>query len=93
VYETIVDASRACFGCRAGCSKYSTVKDGHYKGSAVEGQEYETVAMLGSNCAIGDIRTIAKANLLCDELGIDTISMGNVIGFTMECYEGRIITK
>ena len=93
MYETIVDGSRACFGCPVGCSKYSTVKDGRHEGSAVEGPEYETIGMLGANCAIGDIRTVAKANALCDELGIDTISTGNVIGFAMECYERGIIGK
>ena len=93
MYKTIVDGSRACFGCPVGCSKYSTVKDGPYKGSTVEGPEYETIAMMGSNCGIGDMRAIAKANRLCDELGIDTISTGNVIGFAMECYERGIITK
>ena len=93
MFETIVEGSRACFGCPVGCSKYSTVKDGPHEGTAVEGPEYETIAMLGSNCGIGDIKTIAKANLLCDELGIDTISTGNVIGFAMECYERGIISK
>ncbi|HXZ91146.1 MAG TPA: aldehyde ferredoxin oxidoreductase family protein [Candidatus Dormibacteraeota bacterium] len=93
MYETIVDGSRGCFACPVGCSKYSTVKDGPHKGTAVEGPEYETIAMLGSNCGIADIRTIAKANLLCDELGMDTISTGNVVGFAMECYQRGIIGK
>ena len=93
MFETIVDSSRGCFGCPVGCSKYSTVKQGPHEGTAVEGPEYETIAMLGSNCGIGDIRTIAKANILCDELGIDTISTGNVVAFAMECYERGIITE
>jgi len=93
MYETIVEGSRGCFACPVGCSKYSTVKDGPNEGTAVEGPEYETIAMLGSNCGIADIKTIAKANLLCDELGIDTISTGNVIGFAMECYQRGIINK
>ena len=93
MYETIVDGSRGCFACPVGCSKCSTVKDGPHKGTAVEGPEYETIAMLGSNCGIADIRTIAKANLLCDELGMDTISTGNVVGFAMECYQRGIIGK
>jgi aldehyde:ferredoxin oxidoreductase len=93
MFDAIVDGSRACFGCPVGCSKYSSVKDGPHKGTAVEGPEYETIAMLGSNCGIADIKTVAKANLLCDELGIDTISAGNVVGFAMECYERGIISK
>ena len=93
MYETLVNGSRACFGCPVGCSKYSSVKEGTYEGTTVEGPEYETIGMLGSNCGIGDIRTIAKANALCDDVGIDTISTGNVIGFAMECYDRGIITK
>ncbi len=93
MYETIVDGSRGCFACPVACTKYSTVKDGPHKGTAVEGPEYETIAMLGSNCGVADIKTVAKANLLCDELGIDTISTGNVVGFAMECYQRGIIDK
>jgi len=93
MYETIVDGSRGCFACPVGCTKYSTVKEGPHKGTTVEGPEYETIGMLGSNCGIADINTVAKANLLCDELGIDTISTGNVIGFAMECYQHGIIDK
>ena len=93
MYETIVDGSRGCFACPVACTKYSTVKDGPHKGTAVEGPEYETIAMLGSNCGVADIKTVAKANLLCDELGIDTISTGNVVGFAMECYQRGIIGK
>ncbi|MCK5254781.1 MAG: aldehyde ferredoxin oxidoreductase C-terminal domain-containing protein, partial [Deltaproteobacteria bacterium] len=49
--------------------------------------EYESAVMLGSDIMIGDTNTIIAANYLCDEYGIDTISVGNVIAFAMECYE------
>jgi aldehyde:ferredoxin oxidoreductase len=93
MFEEIVAGSRGCFGCPVACGKFSSIKDGPYKGDSVEGPEYETIAMLGSNCGVGDIRTIAEANLLCDELGLDTISTGNLVAFAMECYERGIVTK
>ena len=49
--------------------------------------------MLGSVCGVSNLEAVIKANYLCDELGIDTISTGNIIGFVMECYEKGIIGK
>lgn len=85
--------SRACFMCPIACGKLSFVKDGPYAGTIVEGPEYETTCLLGSNCGVDDLKTIARANLLCDDLGLDSISTGNVISFAMECYERGLLTK
>jgi len=73
---------KACFGCPLGCGNYTRIKD-----SAVEGPEYETLALAGSNCGVDDLGAIIKFNRLCDDLGIDTISTGNVLGFAMEMTE------
>ena len=62
-------------------------------GTQVEGPEYETIGMLGSNVGISDIQDVAQANLLCDDLGIDTISAGGAVAWAMECYEKGILTK
>jgi aldehyde:ferredoxin oxidoreductase len=83
---------RACFSCFSGCSFITQVKDGIYKDLKLEGPEYETLAMLGSNLEIDYLPAIMKANFLCDDLGMDTISAGVVIGFVMECYERGILT-
>jgi len=91
--ETIVLSNKTCFGCPVACGQRSEVRDGLYKGTAVEGPEYETIAMLGSNCGVGSLEAIARANYLCDDLGIDTISTGNVVAFAMECYEKGMIDK
>jgi aldehyde:ferredoxin oxidoreductase len=48
--------------------------------------------MFGSNLLIDSLPTIIQANVLCDKLGLDTISTGNVIGFTMECFEKGLLT-
>ena len=48
--------------------------------------------MIGSNLGISDIEEAAQANLLCDDLGIDTISAGNAIGWAIECFQRGILT-
>ena len=88
--EQIVITDKGCFGCPSPCGKYSRMK--RYN-SNVEGPEYETIGMLGSNVGLSDIQDVAEANRLCDELGIDTISTGSVIGWAMECYEKGILTR
>jgi aldehyde:ferredoxin oxidoreductase len=88
--EKIVITDKACFGCPCPCGKYSKVKKYN---SFVEGPEYETIGLLGSNVGIDDIEAVAQANMLCDDLGIDTISTGNAIAWAMECYEKGIFTQ
>lgn len=56
-----------------------------------KGPEYETLAMLGSNCLVCDLESLVKANDLCNRLGIDTISAGAAIAFAMELFELGII--
>ncbi|MBA1333612.1 MAG: Tungsten-containing aldehyde:ferredoxin oxidoreductase [Firmicutes bacterium] len=91
--ERIVERDKACYGCQVPCGKYSVVKKGKYVGTKVVGPEYETIGLLGSNCGVGEIEAIAKANLLCDQLGLDTMSAGSAIAFAMECFERGILTK
>jgi len=87
----IVVKNRACYGCPILCGKFSRVDEGKHQGIEVEGPEYETIALLGSNCGIGSIEAVAHANMLCDDLGLDTISTGNIIGFAMECYRKGLL--
>jgi aldehyde:ferredoxin oxidoreductase len=79
----------ACFGCPIGCGKWT---DALEDGTIIEGPEYETIYALGSNCAIGNRETIIKLNWLCDEYGMDTISVGGVIGFVMEMFERGLVS-
>lgn len=80
----------ACFGCPIGCGKWTEPLE---DGIVIEGPEYETIYALGSNCAIGSRETIIKLNWLCDEYGMDTISVGGVIGFVMEMFERYIVSS
>jgi len=46
--------------------------------------QYENIALLGSNCGIGDLDDIAELNDLCNQVGVDTIETGAAIGVAME---------
>jgi aldehyde:ferredoxin oxidoreductase len=81
----------ACFSCSMCCSNICLVKNGKYTGTVVEGPEYESCAMLGSNLGIDNFAAVLSANRLCDELGIDTISTGNIVGAVIEGYEKGIL--
>ncbi len=88
--EQIVITDKGCFGCPSPCGKYSSMK--RYN-TRVEGPEYETIGLMGSNLGIGDIQDVAEANRLVDDEGIDSISTGNTIAWAMECYEKGILTQ
>ena len=79
--------------CFIHCGLITEAAEGKYKGVTVEGPEYETLGLFGSNLLIDSLPTIIQANVLCDMLGLDTISAGNIIGFLMECCERGLISS
>ena len=90
VIDRLLITDKGCFCCPTPCGKYGFAKTD--AGSAyVEGPEYESIALLGGSCCLEEIEEVAYANYVCDELGLDTISSGAVVSFTMECYEKGII--
>ncbi len=72
-------ANSGCQGCRIRCGRSTSA--GGRKG---EGPEFETIALLGANLGIYDLEEISLANYACNDLGLDTISMGNTLGLAME---------
>ena len=84
----------ACRDCFLGCGKYVKVAHGRHKGLTLEGPEYETIYAFGGLCMIEEIEEIAYLNELCDRLGIDTISSGNLVAFAIEASKnGKIREK
>lgn len=83
---------KGCFSCPIPCGKYGLAKT-RLGNVYVEGPEYETLSLLGSNCELSDIHGIAYTNYICDELGLDTCSAGVVVSFALECYEKGLISK
>ena len=90
--EHYVQKNYACYRCTVACGKMCVVKEGPYAGARAR-TEFETVGLLGPNCGISDFAAIVKANQLCDELGLDTMSAGNAVALTMELFEKGLITK
>ncbi|HCL90610.1 MAG TPA: aldehyde ferredoxin oxidoreductase [Candidatus Atribacteria bacterium] len=81
----LVKRNVTCFNCPIRCGKILGLNDVEVK------VEYESIALLGSNNGIKDIEEVAQAVHICNDLGLDTISTGNVIGFAMECAERGIL--
>ena len=90
--KNIVDKGGACFNCVIACWNRSSIKSGPFKGVSLVGPEYETIALMGSNLGMRSIEDVAYVNSRCNELGMDTISLGGVLGFAVEAYERGIIT-
>ncbi len=74
--------AHACMpGCIIQCSNVVPDEEGK---TIVSPLEYETIGLMGSNLGIGDLDTIAKLNAVCNDLGVDTIETGAVMGMAME---------
>ena len=73
---------RACWSCPMACGKFTRIG-----GVEIEGPEYETLCLGGSNCGVNDLASIARFNRVCDDLGLDTISTGATIGLAMDMAE------
>jgi aldehyde:ferredoxin oxidoreductase len=84
----------ACLKCFMACGRLSTIKEGRHKGLKIEGPEYETIYAFGGLCEIDSIEEIAYLNDICDRLGMDTISGGNLAALTIEASrQGKIDYK
>jgi len=83
----------ACTDCPIACHRHIRVTEPEKYAFDGYGPEYETIAMIGWLNIIGDYKAVAYLGHLCDEYGMDTISAGSMIGFTMECYEKGLLTK
>ncbi|MCL2529379.1 MAG: aldehyde ferredoxin oxidoreductase family protein [Coriobacteriia bacterium] len=98
--ERILKTDKGCFSCPTPCGKYSSAA-GTFKGAdkeekfevMVEGPEYETIALVGGNCELASIEEVAYANYVMDDLGIDTMSAGGIVAFTLECIEKGVLGK
>ncbi len=74
--ETILTRRRACFACPVQCKREVKVDEPYLVDPRYGGPEYETLAALGSDCGITDLKALAKANELSNAYGLDTISCG-----------------
>jgi aldehyde:ferredoxin oxidoreductase len=86
--KKLLERAAGCYLCPIGCQRHTRVGD--KKG---EGPEYETMVMIGPDCDIYDLEAVTRANYLCNELGMDTISFGGTIACAMELCEKGILNS
>ena len=75
-----------CFNCPTACRGYV-----EYEGEWVSRPEYETLGMLGSNLLVDDLEALIKMNLLVNDLGLDSISLGGVLACLLEGIDRELL--
>lgn len=100
--DTRMVANKACFACTIACGRVCRLGDEadqfmvnmHRRNwkTAVEGPEYETAWAFGPDCGVDERDAILMGNWLCNDLGMDPISMGATLAAAMELYQKGVIT-
>jgi len=93
-YNTLLLQKRkGCYSCPIKCKRGIALDDPKYGiDSRYGGPEYETIAALGTNLNIVDLKAIAKGNEICNRYCMDTITAGMTIAFACECFQEGVIT-
>lgn len=81
-----------CFACPIQCKRVTRVTTSDFEGAGM-GPDHESLSKLGPNCGVKNVAAVIKANYLCNELGMDTISVGGTISCAMELYERGYLSE
>ena len=92
IRSEILVKAKSCFACPFRCGRVTRLSHPEFQGEG-EGPEHESFTQLGPCCGINNLAAITKANYLCNEMGMDTISVGVTIACTMELYEKGYIPE
>jgi aldehyde:ferredoxin oxidoreductase len=90
--ERFVAKIIGCSSCAMRCEHIAVVPEGPYKGTTTR-VEYEPLWAMGPNCGVGNLDAILKGMDMGNHYGVDTISIGGIVGFAMDLYEHGLITK
>ena len=82
----------ACWACPIACGRFTKVEEPGFEGEG-EGPEYETGFSFGSLCMVDNLAAVTKANYICNDLGLDTMTMGGTIACAMELFDRGYITE
>jgi aldehyde:ferredoxin oxidoreductase len=87
------DRDTTCLKCPVACGKQFAVPEGVPGYGGVRGKmpEYETLFAFGSMLGNTNAPSLIQANILCDLLGLDSISMGVTLAFVAECLERGLL--
>ena len=90
--EQYLTKVHACYACPIACKRVVKVEGGPFKTDEGPGPEYETCCTFGSFMENDNFEGIIKANEICNQYGVDTISCGATIAFAMQCFDKGILT-
>lgn len=85
--ETHLVKNQGCFGCSIACGRVTKIEGKGNLDGFGEGPEYEAGWSYGAACGVNDISSIVKANFICNEQGMDPITLGSTVACAMELYE------
>ena len=93
--EALVDKGyrvkmEACWACSVRCKKVVKMEQPYQIDPKYGGPEFESIGALGSQCDIGDLALISKANERCNALGVDTISLGATVAWAMKLRDAGV---
>ncbi len=91
LHERCQVTPKACLKCFMACGRMTTVLKGRHTGLKLEGPEYETIYAFGGLCLIDSIEEIVFLNDICDRLGMDTMTAGNLCALTIEAARRKKI--
>ncbi|MBI4517194.1 MAG: aldehyde ferredoxin oxidoreductase family protein [Deltaproteobacteria bacterium] len=83
----LVGVKSSCIHCPVTCGRDVMVEGV----GRVKGPEYETIGLMGTNLEIADLKQVSEWSYLADDLGMDTISLGATLSFTMELQERGLL--
>jgi len=81
----------ACWACSVRCKKVVKLEQPYQIDPKYGGPEFESIAAMGSDCGIGDLAAVSKANERCNALGMDTISFGATVAWAMDLRRRGIV--
>ena len=89
--EKFVAKIIGCSSCAMRCEHVVVVPEGPYKGTLTR-MEYEMLWAMGPYCGIDRLDAVIKGMELCNYYGMDALSAGVIVGFTMDCHERGILS-
>ncbi len=89
--EKFLVRNKSCYGCLIGCGRIINIDNENYHSQECEGPEYETIAGFGSMILNNNLESIAIANDMCNDYGLDTISTSGVIALTFDLFNKNLI--
>ena len=91
LHENYYVRNYACYRCTVACGQVGEVKEGDFSGAKAR-PEFESIGLLGPSCGVFCMDGVIAANQMCDDLGMDTISSGNMVALVMELFQRGMVT-